>query len=136
MINSYMYDPFGNVIHETTMMDSPFTYNGKWGVLAVRNVPGLYYMRARCYDAEHGRFLSVDPIGFEGRSKNLYAYAYNNPVHFNDPKGTILVALFFPNPIRSSIISTIEYTAWGLATGTFTWGGKKLLICCLTNINI
>jgi len=43
-------------------------------------------MRARYYDADTGRFISEDPIGFEG-GINLYAYCNNNPVNFVDPLG-------------------------------------------------
>jgi uncharacterized protein RhaS with RHS repeats len=43
----------------------------------------LYYLRARYYDPESGRFLSQDPIRFPNR----YAYAQNNPVLFTDPSG-------------------------------------------------
>jgi RHS repeat-associated protein len=47
----------------------------------------LYYMRARYYDPELGRFLSEDPIGISG-GLNLYAYAGNDPVNRSDPSGT------------------------------------------------
>lgn len=47
---------------------------------------GLYYYRARYYDAKVGRFISEDPIGFDG-GVNLYAYVYDNPVIFTDPTG-------------------------------------------------
>ncbi|MBK1725245.1 RHS repeat-associated core domain-containing protein [Thiocystis violacea] len=51
---------------------------------------GLHYYGARWYDAEIGRFLSLDPAGFdEGnlQSFNKYAYANNNPYRFVDPDG-------------------------------------------------
>ncbi len=44
-------------------------------------------MRARYFDAETGRFISEDPIGFAGGDFNLYAYVQNNPVNFIDPWG-------------------------------------------------
>ena len=47
----------------------------------------LYYMRARYYDPQLGRFLSEDPIGISG-GLNLYAYAGNDPVNMWDPSGT------------------------------------------------
>ena len=34
-----------------------------------------------------GRFLSEDPIGFEGGDNNLYAYVLNDPVNLLDPDG-------------------------------------------------
>ena len=46
----------------------------------------LYYYRARYYDPSGGRFISEDPIRFQG-GINLYAYANDNPVRFLDPWG-------------------------------------------------
>jgi len=43
----------------------------------------LYYLRARYYDPETGRFLGRDPIS----SGNLYAYVGNNPLTYVDPYG-------------------------------------------------
>jgi RHS repeat-associated protein len=51
---------------------------------------GLVYMQARYYDAEVGRFLSVDPVGArEGAIFlfNRYNYAENNPIKNVDPDG-------------------------------------------------
>lgn len=47
---------------------------------------GLYYYRARYYDPQIGRFLTEDPIKFQGGS-NFYAYVGNNPVNLTDPLG-------------------------------------------------
>ncbi|MEE8519568.1 MAG: DUF6531 domain-containing protein [Dehalococcoidia bacterium] len=52
----------------------------------------LYYLRARYYDPETGRFLSRDPVaGFIERptSQHPYAYAFNNPCSFVDPSGNL-----------------------------------------------
>ncbi len=45
------------------------------------------YYRARWYDPQQGRFISEDPIGFEGGDINLYGYVANNPVYDSDPFG-------------------------------------------------
>jgi len=47
---------------------------------------GLYYYRARYYDQSNGRFISEDPIEFDG-GKNFYAYVENEPTGFIDPRG-------------------------------------------------
>jgi len=47
---------------------------------------GFTYMRNRWYDPQTGRFLTQDPIGLAG-GVNLYSYAGNNPVSFDDPYG-------------------------------------------------
>jgi RHS repeat-associated protein len=51
---------------------------------------GLQYFGARYYDPVLGRFLGVDPAGFdEGNvhSANRYAYGNNNPLKFKDHDG-------------------------------------------------
>ena len=51
---------------------------------------GLSYMGARYYDPVIGRFMGIDPKGFdEGNlhSFNRYTYANNNPYKFVDPDG-------------------------------------------------
>ncbi|WP_255534314.1 RHS repeat-associated core domain-containing protein [Thiohalobacter sp. COW1] len=84
LVNAYSYRPYGRVVERSETMDQPFTYVGQYGVM--EEAAGLYYMRARYYDAEVGRFISEDPIGFEG-GLNLYAYVGGNPINAVDPSG-------------------------------------------------
>ncbi len=84
IVNQYAYSPYGRDLGKAETRPQPFTYVGQHGVMAEQN--DHYYMRARYYDADTGRFISEDPIGFEG-GINLYAYASNNPVMFIDPLG-------------------------------------------------
>lgn len=90
----YVYDSFGQLNRKEGETENPFQYVGQLGVQ--NDESGLYYMRARYYDPEAGRFVSRDPIGFDGGS-NFYAYAGNNPVSYVDPSGgepvTILAVL-------------------------------------------
>jgi uncharacterized protein RhaS with RHS repeats len=44
------------------------------------------YYRARYYNSSLGRFLSEDPIVFDGGS-NFYIYVENDPVAYDDPDG-------------------------------------------------
>ena len=46
-----------------------------------------YWMRAREYYPQLGRFGSTDPIGFLGGTTNLYGFANGNPLSFIDPLG-------------------------------------------------
>jgi RHS repeat-associated protein len=58
---------------------------------------GLVYMGARHYDPVAGRFVSMDPVGFdEGNlhSFNRYAYANNNPYRYKDPDGRAAETIF------------------------------------------
>jgi RHS repeat-associated protein len=83
-LNSYSYLPFGQVLSATGTIANPFQFGGQLGVMTQSN--GLDMMRARFYDPTTGRFLSRDPIGISGGT-NLYAYAKNSPVTYQDPQG-------------------------------------------------
>src|SRR5258708_24952191 len=48
---------------------------------------GLYYYRARYYHPGLQRFISEDPLGFNGGDVDLYAYVWNGPSNFIDPSG-------------------------------------------------
>ena len=42
---------------------------------------------ARNYDPEVGRWMSKDPILFEGGDADLYVYVFNDPINLVDPSG-------------------------------------------------
>jgi len=69
---------------QTETIQQPFKYAGQVGIQAEGN--NLYYMRARYYDANLGRFISEDPAGFAD-GLNLYAYVGGNPIMLVDPSG-------------------------------------------------
>lgn len=58
------------------------------------------YCRARYYHPGLQRFISEDPIGFEGGDTNLYAYVANAPLDFTDPSGTSLAPGAIPGYCR------------------------------------
>ncbi len=82
---AYTSDPYGISVTSQGSTPNPFKFIGQHGVMDDGN--NLYYMRARFYDAGVGRFLSEDPLGFEGGDWNLYAYVGGNPVTGIDPEG-------------------------------------------------
>ncbi|MEG2740630.1 RHS repeat domain-containing protein, partial [Clostridium sp.] len=55
---------------------------------------GLYYLNARYYNPEDGRFLTEDTYrgdSSDPSSLHLYAYCVNNPIAYKDPSGHIPV---------------------------------------------
>jgi RHS repeat-associated protein len=78
------YSPYGVLTWKTGNMNTPFLYNGMFGVMTDSN--GLICMRARYYSPYLMRFLNADPSGFSGGS-NWFCYANGNPISANDPLG-------------------------------------------------
>jgi RHS repeat-associated protein len=74
------YDSFGNSAGNTL---TRYTYTGR----EFDSDTGLYYYRARWYDPQVGRFISEDPIGFDGDDENFYAYVGGDPLNNDDPSG-------------------------------------------------
>jgi RHS repeat-associated protein len=54
---------------------------------------GLYHYKARLYSPKLGRFLQIDPVGYEDQV-NLYAYVANDPVNVSDPSGMLLATAY------------------------------------------
>ena len=82
----FFYEPFGQT---TTKSNYPFEYAGRTLIDG-----SLYYYRSRYYHPATERFLSEDPISLSADATgslisgaNLYLYANNNPVRFEDPTG-------------------------------------------------
>ena len=84
VVNRYNYTPFGEIIGSQETIPNDFKYAGRFGVMDDGN--GLLYMRNRYYDVKLGRFITKDPIGFNG-GNNLYRYVSNNPINRIDPLG-------------------------------------------------
>ncbi|MBP1152572.1 RHS repeat-associated core domain-containing protein [Methylocaldum sp. RMAD-M] len=93
-LNTYAYDPYGRLMATTETVQQPFQYAGQVGVMAEGQ--NLYYMRAQYYDAHIGRFISEDPIGFDG-GLNLYAYVGGNPIMAVDPSGLGAESFYLPS---------------------------------------
>ena len=81
-----IYDAFGNLTSGTNPL--LFGFTGK----AFDTDTDLQNNINRWYDATVGRWLSTDPIGFEGNDTNLYRYVENRPFAYLDTFGQMKYA--------------------------------------------
>ncbi len=104
VVAEYVYDSWGKMLSVkdasgTEITDSsniakinPLRYRGYY----YDSELGLYYLNARYYDPEIGRFINADDEDFlldkDNNAYNLFAYCYNNPINYLDPSGEIAVA--------------------------------------------
>lgn len=90
---AYRYTDFGETSqYGGTDIENEICYTG--GIYDEST--GLYYLNARYYAPQDGRFLSQDTYRGEMddyATWNLYAYCANNPVTYVDPSGHVAEAL-------------------------------------------
>ncbi len=84
VLSNYLHDSHGAILSGS--LSEPFGYKARFGYYTDLET-GLQLLTHRYYDPNTGRFLTHDPIGFEG-GINLYVYVTNNPVLLIDPLGT------------------------------------------------
>lgn len=82
LAQTYTFDSFGKQTASSGSLVNPFQYTGR----EFDTETNLYYNRARYYDPSVGRFLSEDPITFNG-GINFYTYSGNSPTNYTDPYG-------------------------------------------------
>ena len=80
LTKTYDYDAYGNELSRDLNDSNPFRYCGEY----YDTETGFIYLRARYYDPNTGRFISVDPA-HDGL--NWYSYCDNNPVNYCDYTG-------------------------------------------------
>ncbi|KRU24980.1 RHS repeat-associated core domain-containing protein [Clostridium sporogenes] len=89
VVVSYTYDSWGKLLSiegelkDTLGVQNPYRYKG----YRYDNETGLYYLKARYYNPDLGRFISADAVaGKAGEilSHNLFSYCGNNPVNAID----------------------------------------------------
>ncbi|TAH40825.1 MAG: hypothetical protein EYC69_10000 [Bacteroidetes bacterium] len=86
VVQKYNYEPFGELtlsVGDSNLYKNPFKYVGKFGVM--HDNDQQYFMRARYYSPQLGRFISEDPVW----GTNLFPYAGNNPIKYIDPTGDL-----------------------------------------------
>lgn len=84
VLNHRKFDSFGNITAESnSSVDFLFAYTGAY----LDPDTGLQNHWHRWYDAQIGRWLSEDPIGFGAGDANINRYVGNSPTNGTDPTG-------------------------------------------------
>ena len=84
LLYTFGYRPYGEVADSTGSGGLALRY--RWTGREYDPETGWYFMRARYYDPKARRFMSEDPIGFEG-GRNVYAYLDGAVLDGRDPTG-------------------------------------------------
>ncbi len=121
MLNPEAVGTNGNIFSENL-----FSYTGH----VYDESTGLYYAKARYYDAKIGRFISEDSYRGEQSESvrlNLYIYVMNNPIRYIDPTGE----LAFPGQIHNLVVNYIALKHGFYKEQTidydFGWGRADLI---------
>ncbi len=84
--DTYTYEAFGNLLSSTGSTINNYRYTGEQYDANV----GFYYLRARYYNTDIGRFHTMDSFEgsiFDPASLHKYLYTNNDPVNNWDPTG-------------------------------------------------
>lgn len=82
-LTDYLYSAFGQQLSGS--QTDAFEYRAQFGYYS-DNETGLQLLTHRYYDPTRGRFLTRDPISYDG-GVNVYGYGRNNPTNVIDPSG-------------------------------------------------
>jgi RHS repeat-associated protein len=91
--DTYDYDSFGNVLATTGTTPNLYRFSGE----QMDSDLGLYYLRARYYNPQTGRFMRRDPlpaISGDITNQHRYLYAAADPVNNADPTGMDAFAVY------------------------------------------
>ncbi|WP_028116276.1 putative Ig domain-containing protein [Ferrimonas senticii] len=128
--DTYKYDAFGNLLEQQGTTENPYRFTGG----QFDSELGQYYLRARTYDAEIGRFGQMDEwrgIGGQPITLHKYLYANADPVFYVDPTGNFsLASIGSASNIRARMASvatpsfqrTFSRALWGEVKKDFTKG--------------
>ena len=83
--DTYNFNGYGELIASSGSTTNPYRYGGKYGYYT-ETYTGLVLATQRWYSPNMMRWISRDPIGYEG-GVNLYEYVGGRPIRFVDPSG-------------------------------------------------
>lgn len=106
-VNHLTYAPFGRLLRQTGTVPTAFGFTGE----QYDAETGNYYLRARYYSPNTGRFTQYDTFGgypSDPMTLNHYLYANANPVKYVDPSGHM-----------GMVTSTFSIAGTGIIRGRF-----------------
>lgn len=108
--DTFLYGPYGESVKHEGRSETPFRFNGQFGVQTDPN--GLLYMRARYYNPAIKRFINQDVHlgGIDlGISLNRFAFANGNPVDGIDPFGLATLRIDAQSFIRAPSVTAPSF---------------------------
>jgi RHS repeat-associated protein len=110
LTDSYAYTPYGELASHEGASENSFLFTGEQLDAETQD----YYLRARYYSPNSGRFMSRDT--YDGRDAepatlNHYGYTHGNPVNYTDPSGHMRMVSLTMNMSVMSELETINIVA-------------------------
>lgn len=135
VVYTEQYRPYGDrLTNDAASQTGQLAGNRIWFHGKVQDeATGLQYFGARYYDPVIGRFMGVDPAGFDPgnlHSANRYAYGNNNPYKYRDPDGRLafpLILPFVPEISAATVAAIAKVTAFVGSAAAAAWYGNKVL---------
>jgi RHS repeat-associated protein len=126
--DTYTYDAYGNVIDQSGSTSNNYRYCGEQYDPDL----GFYYLRARYYKPETGRFWTMDTV--EGHSEDplslhKYLYCGANPINGIDPSGhdgdfsSLMVSMAIGGGLNASYTAAMGYRSG--KSGSQIWDESK-----------
>jgi len=136
IVDCFSYDAYGVMLGGNPTNAAPPVTNLLYAGEQFDTDLQQYYLRARFYDQNNGRFNGMDPFAGstqEPQSLHKYSYAHDNPVNGIDPTGTsFILNVTISTVIRGAIaamtfgtISTVAAKVRGATWGQALWAGLR-----------
>ena len=120
--DGYAFEAFWRQVSGGGLTPNPYHFVGEYGYYQNWET-GLQLLSVSYYDAEVGRFVTRDPIGFGGGDWNIYGYVRDAATRLIDPSGNMSKAqeklcifwcnaVFFPEKCEDiACVATCQYLA-------------------------
>ena len=125
---TYQYTDFGQTtINGDNKAENEVCYTG--GIYDQST--GLYYLNARYYNPEDGRFVTEDSYRGEvddPDTGHLYGYCANNPVNYVDPSGHFAIAVPYlvKLVLAGGTVIYVYYSTWKWHSPKTRYSGRRI----------